>query len=358
MPIEFEITKSPSTFITILIFMFFVPFNAEVLTGSNPIELFVTNPIVALIGLILYGLQVAILADIAARYRLSNRAIFLLGFVFTLVQEDLGSGTFENTKLVYTTLLLRIGEFNVSYAFFILAFQSIITVWTSIAIIRLAWPTRVSQPFLYKRHYVVIVPVLIVTYGGLIYYNLSTSVFPPIGVFAWQIVIVLALLVVVLYAIRQTVNHTPPKAHEAPVRWYSGLALVSAFLFGALAMIVGAVDTFDYAVDPKKSFPVLTPLGIAAQIVAIGISILSLLLAWKLFTRLDTDPALTNAKLYAVVVTFLLFWLVLGFIFRTLISDVFVLLVFPGEFYLIRRASTPTLTSHKPPAESLVDFDD
>jgi hypothetical protein len=38
--------KSPSAIPTLLLFMVFVPFNAEILTDSNPIELFVLDPVV------------------------------------------------------------------------------------------------------------------------------------------------------------------------------------------------------------------------------------------------------------------------------------------------------------------------
>ncbi|HME56422.1 MAG TPA: hypothetical protein VKM55_29755 [Candidatus Lokiarchaeia archaeon] len=329
--------KSPSTFRTLLLFMVFVPFNAEILTGSNPIELFIFNPIVAITGIVLYGFQVAILADLAARYQLSYRAIFLLGFVFTLVMEGMGSGTFENTKLVYTTLLLRVFNFNIAYAFFALAFQSVITTWMTIIAMRLAWPGRVARPFLKKWQHEVLLVVLAIAYAGLINYNLETGVFPPPSIYVLQVLIIFGLLVVVVVAIKRTLKTPVLQEPIITVRRYRMQSLIDVIFFGILAMVAGSIDTLAYAINPTKPFPVFTLAGIFGQVVAIVILLISVLLSWNMFKHMDMDPGISNAKLFAVVLVFLLFWLIVGFLFRTLPSDIVVAFILPVEIIKARR---------------------
>ena len=60
--------KKPITLFTVVLFCFFATYNAEIITGSHLIEIIVVDPWVALLGFVLYGFQVVILADVAARY--------------------------------------------------------------------------------------------------------------------------------------------------------------------------------------------------------------------------------------------------------------------------------------------------
>lgn len=335
---ESKIKNGPSVFRTLLIFLFLVPFNAEILTGSNPIEIFIVNPVVALGGMILYGFQVAILADVAARYRFNYRSIFLLGFVLTIFQEGIGVGTFENTKLIYTTLILKVFDFNISFAPFILAFHSIITVFACIITIRLGWPNRVSKSFLHKKHYFILIFLLLITYSSMNYYNFSMNHLPPVEIWVIQILVMVLLLFVVIHFLKKTAKTIPSLNQDIPVHKYRNQAIWISILSAIVPVVVGSVDTFDYFLHPDKPLPTLTPLGIIAQICAIFILICSLYLAWKFFKRMDADPKLSNEKLYTIIKAFLLFWLIIAFVWRTVISDVFVLFVLPLELYLAKHA--------------------
>jgi hypothetical protein len=329
--------SKPSVFATLILFMFFVPFIAEILTGSNPIEIFL-NPAIFLTGMLLYGLQTAIIADLAARYHFNYRTIFLTGFIYTLFQEGIW-GTFVLNKLVYTTLLWKVGYFNISYAFFILAFHSVITVSTSIIILRMLYPHRIAQPFLRIRHYCFIGIILFLVYASITYYNFSQKNLPPLHIWELQMLVIIGLIYLMVYIVKRTAQSTLPKIKETYVNTYKLLALGSTILFGMLPMVIGVVGTYNWVFVPNTPYPVLTTYDIIFQVLATGISILSLFVAWNLFKKMDTDHNLNNYKLYRIVRIFLLYWFILAFIWRTPISDVFVVIFLPILLYYLKKAA-------------------
>src|SRR5713226_9211120 len=74
-----------SAWVTLLIFVVIAHFNPEVLTGTTPIERYFT--FFNLLGMLFYGLQVAVIADLAARYNFSWRTIFIVGLIYGILEE-------------------------------------------------------------------------------------------------------------------------------------------------------------------------------------------------------------------------------------------------------------------------------
>jgi hypothetical protein len=83
--------KRSSPWITVLIFILVAHFNLEILTGSTRVENYLTP--ITLIGMLFYGLQVAVIADLAARYRLRWRTIYLVGLIYGIFEEGLAVQT-------------------------------------------------------------------------------------------------------------------------------------------------------------------------------------------------------------------------------------------------------------------------
>jgi hypothetical protein len=57
-------------------------FNVEILSGWSTLEGFIPY------GLLLYGFHLAIIEDVAVRFRLNYKKLFLLGVIFGMVMES------------------------------------------------------------------------------------------------------------------------------------------------------------------------------------------------------------------------------------------------------------------------------
>ncbi len=66
---------------------------------------------------------------------------------------------------------------NVAWATYIALFHALISVVSTMLIVRLVWPNRVSSPFLRRRHYAVIISAMILDYT--VFVRTVTSVYTP-----------------------------------------------------------------------------------------------------------------------------------------------------------------------------------
>jgi hypothetical protein len=179
----------------------------------------------------------------------------------------------------------------------------------TILIIRTVWPERVNKPFLKRKHYLVIVPIIVLIYVIAISLAASTYVPQP------SAIIILILLCVGLLYLAKTGEKVIPKKLR-------GISAKSYIKYGILLIVLSVLIPLSIA----KISPFEIPLTILFVILCYAF--------WIFFKRMDSDNNLTNKKLFYIFSLFILFWLFLGIIFRTPISTAAAFIGVGIEIYL------------------------
>ncbi len=310
-----------SPWVTLLIFLAIAAFNPEVLTGSTPAEKYLT-PFNLLLTVPFYGLQVAIIADLAARYRLRWKTVYYLGLIYGILEEGFAVQTMLHPSGVGNVnvppALTRILGIDVGWAVYIGVFHSVVSVISTIIIIKLIWPSRVSEPFLHKKQYVVIVPILVAVYAVIIIFVVgATHYVPEAGAF---VVLTLACVFLGYLAVRNQRKTITPLSKPVPIRRYLFWTLGLALGFFPLTIIV------------------LTGNGLPAlNLPLIIVTIAFAYLFSAFYGKMDADPQLTQRKLLWTFLIFVGFWLVFPTILRTPLTSLVAYLGIALQVYLARR---------------------
>jgi hypothetical protein len=284
-----------SSWLTLLIFVVIAHFNPEVLTGSTPIEKYFT--FTNFLGMLFYGLQVAIIADLMARYRLRWRTVYLIGLIYGIFEEGFAVQTLLSPNPPEFVNVFRVLGLNITWSIYISIFHAVVSVLSSILIIRLIWPGRVSVTFMRRRHYIVAVPVLITIYAFFI--RFETLVYAPEA--SALVILVAACLVLALLARWSQHRELKPQilaTSRGYIKWGVPLILGS----GILPLIIGS--------SPAGALPA------TALLLAIGY------LFTLVFDKMDRDSELSGRKRLTIFALFVGFWLILGVFFRTPVSSV------------------------------------
>lgn len=310
-----------SPWVTLLIFLAISAFNPEVLTGSTPVENYLT-PFNLLLTVPFYGLQVAVIADLAARYRLRWKTVYYLGLIYGIFEEGFAVQTMLHPSGVGNVnvppMLTRILGLDVAWAVYIDVFHSVVSVVSTIIIIKLIWPSRVSEPFLRKKQYAVIVPILVAVYAAIIIFVVSATHYVPEA--GALVVLALACASLGYLVVRNQRRAIASLTKPVPTRRYLFWALGLALGFFPLTVIV------------------LTGAGLPAlNLPVIIFTIAFAYLFSAFFGRMDTDPQLTRRKLLWIFLIFVGFWLVFPTILRTPLSSLAAYLGIALQVYLVRR---------------------
>lgn len=315
-------TRTPgSPWVTLLIFLAISAFNPEVLTGATPAEKYLT-PFNLLLTVPFYGLQVAVIADLAARYGLRWKTVYYLGLIYGILEEGFAVQTMLHPSGVGNVnvppMLTRILGLDVAWAVYIDVFHSVVSVVSTIIIIKLIWPSRVSEPFLRKKQYAVIVPILVAVYAAIIIFVVSaTRYIPEAGAL---VVLALACVSLGYLAVRNQRKTITSLSKPVPIRRY---------LFWALGLALGFFPL---------TIVVLTGTGLPALNLPVIIStIVFAYLFSAFFGRMDTDPQLTEGKQLCIFLVFVGFWLIFPTILRTPLSSLAAYLGIALQVYLVRR---------------------
>ena len=167
LPVTKRPTAKNSVLVTVLLFGLVPLLNAEILTGSTSIDALLTSPILIIVNLplvlVTYAVPLAILGDLAARFRFGLRAVFLSGLIYGIINE----GVFAKTLVAPYWPGVQFGNFrflglNIFWLPSILVFHAVVSTTVTILVIRSLWPERVSESFLSRKHYVAVAAVLAV----------------------------------------------------------------------------------------------------------------------------------------------------------------------------------------------------
>lgn len=178
--------------VTILLISGISFFGAEILTGSTSVEGILQYPISFIMGLVFYGFQVTIIADITSRYSLKLGTIYILGLIYGILEEGISIFTMESTST--HTLWLAAYGLNLTWTLYVMLLHAVITVITTLFIMNVIWPERLQNPVLTKRNYMIIIPVTIIMYYLFIVGSISAGRVPGVLPLLFLILIIIVLI--------------------------------------------------------------------------------------------------------------------------------------------------------------------
>jgi hypothetical protein len=278
-----------SAWATLLIFVVIAHFNPEALTGSTSLARYLTPT--NLSGILFYGLQVAVLADLYLRYQLKWTTLYILGLLYGVLEEGVAVQTMLSPAPPGFVGVYRILGVNATWAVFIATFHALVSVVSTIIIVRLIWPDRVSKPFMRRGHYAVVLPSLAAIYALFILF-VTASYAPALQSFVVLGVACLALVVIARWNQRR------------PVARRLGPGPRSYFVWGALLLVVG--ELLPLVLGSTASFALPATL----LVIGVGIGFASY------FRSLDSEEVPGGSRLFCVFASLVGFWLVLGAFFR------------------------------------------
>lgn len=299
-----------SVSLTVLLFGLIPLLNAEILTGSTSVDALLANPVLVLIILplevVTYAIPLAIIGDVAARFRFGLRTIFLSGLIYGIINE----AVFAKTLVAPYWPGVQFGSFrflglNILWLPEILIFHAVISTTVTVLVIRSLWPERVSTSFLQRRHYIALGAVLAVavvaTNAVLVPFvakNLGYA--PPFDPLPYFLLLLLSLSVVFLMK--------KSLAQRSVLRLWAGSRSAAYALLGPGILILPNV----------ASQVALASVGawLAGAMIA-----LSGLLFYGYFGTLDLDTELAKRKTFLVYSTFIVAVLLIGFGGRQPASD-------------------------------------
>jgi hypothetical protein len=326
-----EGARGKSVSLTVLLFGLVPLLNAEILSGSTSIEALLANPILTFVTLplvlVTYAIPLAILCDLAARFKFGLSAIFLSGLIYGIINE----GVFAKTLVAPYWPGVQFGSYtflglNVLWLPNILVFHAVISTTVTILVIRSLWPERVSTSFLNKKHYIALGAVLAVA-------------------------IVITNVVLVPF-VAKSLGHSPP---FEPLPYFLLLLLSFSFVFlikkdlarrpsgprvGRVAsltvvyMLVGATIFILPIVASHAALAVVNAWLAGAIIIFSGY------LFYRYFRTLDFDAELTKRKAFCVWSTFVVIVLLIGFGGRQPASDLVAIVGVALELFFGLRATT------------------
>ncbi len=248
--------------------------------------------------MLFYGLQIAVIADLAARYRFQWRTIYLVGLIYGIFEEGFAVETMVSPRPPGFVDVLRIAGLNVTWSIYIAIFHAVVSVLCSILIIKLIWPDRISRPFLQRRHYLIVLPSVGITYVLFIRF-VTLSYVPEASAIA---VLLVSCFVIGLLARRSQRREVRSPGKSLTIRNY--------LTWGALLCVGSFILPFVFGQLPLLAVPT------TLLLLAIGY------LFSGYFREMDRDPGLTRRKEFVVFALFVGFWLVFGTAFRTPLSSI------------------------------------
>lgn len=321
---------SKSVPVTVLLFGIVPLLNAEILTGSTSIDALLANPILIFVSLplvlITYAVPLAILCDIAVRYKLGLSTIFLSGLIYGIINE----AVFAKTLVAPYWPGVQFANFrflglNILWLPNILIFHAVISTTVTILVIRSLWPERVSNSFLEKKHYFVLGALLAaaIIITNVVFVPLvakSMGYAPPFEPLPFFLLLLISLFFVFL--IKKSITQKPGFGARR-----AGFPTVVYVLLGAAIFALAFVASH-------------VALAFFGAWLAGAIIILSGYLFYRYFKALDFDAELTNRKTFVVYSTFIIIVLLIGFGGRQPASNLIAVAGVALELFFGWRATT------------------
>lgn len=137
-----------------LALMLLAPFLAEVISGATSLFGFFSPIIFLSYVVLLYGIPILVIREVAVRRRFGLLALWLVGLVYALYNEGLFAQTLFyplDSPLEMHTSYGLIGDVRIPLAVFISFWHALISVVLPILLIQYLFPAKAAQPWLSKR---------------------------------------------------------------------------------------------------------------------------------------------------------------------------------------------------------------
>lgn len=292
--------SSPNKVIsTVLLFSLLSYFGGEILTGSTSIEGIIKYPVTTIVGLIFYGFQVSIIADIAARYRMKMGSVFIAGLIYGIMEEGIALFTMESTAS-HTIWLSYLG-INITWTVYIMLFHAVITVSSTVIIVNILREGEPVSHFLSKRSYAIMIPIIAATYIFLIYGSINSGRVPD----TLSVLIIISILFVLLGILFFKVKVKGDRDKK------EGTGERKKIFSPAVLWILGMSIPF---IIGNRIAPALLPLT--------AFEIILLPYFYNFFERVIEDIRADTRQLLKYYSIFIISVLVIGTFNRTLISDI------------------------------------
>jgi hypothetical protein len=283
-------------------------FEAEILTGSTSIEGIATYPLSAIEGLIFYGFQVAIIADISIRYKVGMGIVYLFGLIYGIMEEGFALFTMEATS-THTLWFSYLG-LNITWTIYVMLFHAVITVCSTILIVSVISKDKLESPFLTAKSYIIILPIIGLIYCTFIYSSLRAGRVP--NIFSLLLLVFLVFMIA-LASIFSKRKYKPIKNFSFKKMWVVTILLWISGL----------------------SIPFILGNRIPAIIVPVAIFLFLLILYFYFFFCCIVDHYRKNARvLLNIYSSFNIILLILGTFNRTFLSDIFAVIALGLLIYL------------------------
>src|SRR6185437_9021492 len=165
-----------------LLVLFLLPgITAEMLTGSTPVLVYLTNPLSFITITLLYGSGAILIREVVRRRGLGWTSVLLLGAAYGIFEEGLLVNTWANpwlpqvcvvTKGVATGICdySRVGGINLAWALSLTFFHAVISITVPILLVELLFPRRAPLPWLGRKAPVVFIfaEALVLAFGLLL----------------------------------------------------------------------------------------------------------------------------------------------------------------------------------------------
>jgi len=297
-----------SRLVNILLFSIISYFGAEIMTGSTSVEGILKYPISAMEGMIFYGFQVSIIADISIRHKLNLGTIYLIGLIYGILEEGFALFTMESTAS--HTLWLSLIGLNITWTIYIMLFHAVITVCSTIVIVHIISKDTLREPFLNASAYAIMVPSL-----GIIYYTFIQSSLMADRVPDLTSLLILLLVAMIILGVTVLNERNPILNNFTKLRWILGNN-ISLIIW---AIVLGTPFIFGNRI----------PLLLIPITILLGISLVYFYLFFQYKLNFDMKKSKQSFLFYATFNTVLL---VFGTFNRTIPSD---LLAISGIMFLI-----------------------
>jgi hypothetical protein len=226
--------------------LFLLPgITAEMLTGSTPILVYLTNPISFVTNTLLYGSGAILMREVARRRGLGWHSILLLGAAYGTFEEGLVVNTWANpwlpqvcvvTKGVATGICdySRVGGINLAWALSLTLFHAVISITVPILLVELLFPRRATLPWLGRKAPLAFVfaEMLVLAFGllfNVVSYRQHGFDGPYVGPYLAEVAL---MAVFIVLALNISPGRRPANDRRAPRLW-------TLRLFGFFALLLG-----------------------------------------------------------------------------------------------------------------------
>lgn len=255
-----------------LLTLFFLPgVTAEMLTGSTPVLVYLTNPINFIANTLIYGSGAILIREVARRRGLGWTSILLLGAAYGVFEEGLVVNTWANPWLPQICVVTngvadgicdysRVGGINLVWAASLTFFHAVISITVPILLVELLFPRRAALPWLRRKAPVVFVlfEALVLAFGlllNILAYQKQGFDGPYLGPYLTEIALMAFFIVLAL--------NIKPRARPAIERRTPRLWTLR--VFGFFALLLGILLPYLFK---AANAPVAIALAIFALLLA------------------------------------------------------------------------------------------